>query len=200
MVNSSALVSSQVASTSRSIPTLDHFVFRLGSQSTPACGFPDPATPENRSISASSFSTPPQPMSTSTTISVDSLSQPLPFKSMIGLTRSSRLFSVLTQMDARSLSIAGNDEYYLFMDMRLELRWLSYEMTAIKWTRATNDFNTRLATLNSSKGIIRTVKKHPRALQDKLSEVEKQISGRIKRQDFVCKSPHSTSAFLLIVQ
>ncbi|KAH9958298.1 hypothetical protein BC827DRAFT_1220340, partial [Russula dissimulans] len=43
-----------------------------------------------------------------------------------GLTRSKSLFSIYMGLDARVPVIDGSDEFYLFMDLRAEQRWVSY--------------------------------------------------------------------------
>jgi len=45
---------------------------------------------------------------------------------MAGLTRSQSLFSVYMGLDARALEINGSNEFFLFMDLRAERRWVSY--------------------------------------------------------------------------
>jgi len=70
---------------------------------------------------------------------------------MAGLTRSQSLFSVYVGLDARALEINGSDEFFLFMDLHAERRWVSYNMNSRKWLSATNEFNSRLDALNAAK-------------------------------------------------
>jgi hypothetical protein len=60
--------------------------------------------------------------------SIPSISQYLlpPVRSIAGLTRSKSLFSIYMGLDARVPVIDGSDEFYLFMDLRAEQRWVSY--------------------------------------------------------------------------
>lgn len=102
-----------------------------------------------------------------------------------GLTRSEILFSVKTSIDARALKILGDDEFYLFMDMRAECQWTSFGMTAIKWASATQLYNTRLEALAREKHF-NAIKKSPRALADKLNEIKPKIMERIRRKDYTC--------------
>ncbi|OBZ69714.1 hypothetical protein A0H81_10073 [Grifola frondosa] len=102
---------------------------------------------------------------------------PLPV-SVSGLTRSQQLFSISTGIDVRATSIGGGDEYFLFMDLRLKNRWVSFLMTPRKWVAAADEFNMELAKLDKSKGCS-TTGKTPRALMDKLGEVEPQVLGHV---------------------
>ena len=49
-----------------------------------------------------------------------------------GLTRSEWLFSIATQSDIQALTIKENEEFYLFMDMRAENGWASFNLTSQK--------------------------------------------------------------------
>ena len=121
--------------------------------------------------------------------SLASLSQPLPLPVPTGtrFTRSQLLFSVLTGINAHALSIKTGDEFFLFMNMREELAWVSYNMTSRRWALATDNYNSRLQAINSAKNI-ETVPKHPRALMEHLGVVETKIAARIARKDFTCMS------------
>jgi hypothetical protein len=107
---------------------------------------------------------------------------------MAGLTRSQLLFSILTGINVRALSIETGDEFFLFMDMREELGWVSYNMTPRRWVLATTTYNSRLEALNSAKNVITTIPKHPRALMEHLGVIEMKIASRIARNDFTCRS------------
>jgi hypothetical protein len=61
-----------------------------------------------------------------------------------GQTRSQHLFSIATGIDPRSLTFQNSDEFYLFMNMRAEFKWLSYQMTSERWVLATEEYNRRL--------------------------------------------------------
>jgi hypothetical protein len=69
------------------------------------------------------------------------------------------------------------------MQMRVERQWVSYNMTSHKWVTATLDYNTRLESHNKAAGH-ETVPKNPRALMDKLGEIEPIIVNRVTRGDF----------------
>ena len=101
------------------------------------------------------------------------------------LTRSEQLFSLATKTDVRSMSIRDDGEFYLFMDMRAENLWASFNMTSCKWVTATQDYNTRLEALNVGRNRP-TIKKNPRALLELLGEIEAKISERIIKNNFVC--------------
>src|SRR5712672_716698 len=119
--------------------------------------------------------------------SISSLSQrlPPPVRSMAGLTRSQSLFSIFTGVDARALAINGSDEFFLFMDLRAEQRWVSYNMNSRKWLVATNEFNSRLEALNTLEGIGH-IPKHPRTLMEQLGNVETKIATRIACNNLTC--------------
>ena len=114
------------------------------------------------------------------------ISSSLPLANVPKLTRSERLFSVTTHVDTRSMSIRDDDEFYLFMDMRAENKWVSFSMTPRKWVAATRSYNARLEALNLANRRI-TVAKNPRALADMLGEIEGRITNRILTNNFVCK-------------
>ena len=67
--------------------------------------------------------------------------------------RSEALFLALTSLDARSLILQGDEEFYLFMNMRHEKQWVTYQMTSKHWVPATEAYNKRLQAICASKGI-----------------------------------------------
>lgn len=81
------------------------------------------------------------------------------------------------------MTIKGETEFYLFMDMREEKQWASFSMNAPKWVAAAQEYNTRLEAQSSGASVI---KKHPRALMDLLGEIEPKISARIATGDYTC--------------
>ncbi|OBZ68323.1 hypothetical protein A0H81_11830 [Grifola frondosa] len=95
-----------------------------------------------------------------------------------GLTRSQQLFSISTGIDVRATSIGSGDEFFLFMDLRLKNRWISFLMTPRKWVTAADEYNVELAKCDKSKGRS-TIGKTPRALMDKLSEIEPRVLGHV---------------------
>jgi hypothetical protein len=120
-------------------------------------------------------------------LSESSLMQPLPSPPTAGLTRSQLLFSIGTAMDIRSLAVQGDTEFYLFMDMRAEFQWTSFAMTSQKWVTATHVYNERLEHQTRVQGIL-FVRKNPRALMEKLGEIEPKISKRLLTKNFKCSS------------
>jgi len=111
------------------------------------------------------------------------------------LTRSERLFSLATKTDVRSMSIRDDGEFYLFMDMRAENLWASFNMTSCKWVTATQDYNTRLEALNVGRNRP-TIKKNPRALLELLGEIEARIISSVGSLPFMFKTTfnHATTA------
>ncbi|KAF8173443.1 hypothetical protein BJ912DRAFT_1079230 [Pholiota molesta] len=132
--------------------------------------------------------TPSKP--TPSTVSLDALRHPLPLPLSLqeeGLTRSQLIFSIGTAIDPRALRIDEGDEFFLFMDMRIEFQWTSFGMTAAKWASAAQIYNNRLEGLNKKKDV-EFIKKNPRALADKLNEVERQINERNITKNYASKS------------
>lgn len=72
------------------------------------------------------------------------------------------------------------------MDMRAESQWQSFTMTPAKWAAATTKFNDQLAKANAKKGLD-TVPKHPRALIEKLAEVEEKILRCLSTGNYACE-------------
>ena len=114
-----------------------------------------------------------------------------------GLTRSQRLFSLATNIDPRSLLIQGDSEFFLFMDMRAEFKWISHEMTPKRWVEATAEYNKRMVAKRLGSGPS-VVLKHPLALSRKLGELEPRLMSRILKADFKCKYHSGTCKNLLI--
>jgi hypothetical protein len=86
------------------------------------------------------------------------------------------------------LSFAESAEFYLFMDMRAELGWVSFNMTSRGWVTATREYNLRLAALSGNQNSATVlVKKNPRVLLKMLNQVETRISERIQKGDYMCK-------------
>jgi len=67
------------------------------------------------------------------------------------------------------------------MDLRAEHKWVTYSMTTTRWIRATNDYNQRLQQLGHQDVIL----KNPRAIMDKLADVEIAIADRILKNNYV---------------
>ncbi|EKM49144.1 uncharacterized protein PHACADRAFT_107413 [Phanerochaete carnosa HHB-10118-sp] len=121
-------------------------------------------------------------------LSASKLSDPLPLPADLnsqGLTRSQRIFAISSGMDPRSLHIDSDEEFYLFMDLRAEQQWRSFAMNSHKYVEATHLFNATLATRAREKGFP-YVAKNPRAILDKLGEMETAVLKRIKHQSFTC--------------
>jgi hypothetical protein len=102
------------------------------------------------------------------------------------LTHSQQLFSFAMKINPLLLSITRGEEFFLFMDMRAEQQWTSYNMTSHWWATATNAYNERLEALARSHNQV-FVPKNLRALMEKLGEIEPKISDQLIRNDFHCK-------------
>lgn len=120
----------------------------------------------------------------------DALAVPLPLssahESLQTLTRSQRLFSIYTGVDARALKIESGPEFFLFMEMRHEGQWASFSMNSRKWAVVTAEYNRRLEARSCSPGQL-LIPKNPRALMEKLGEVEAQVIQRISTGNFECE-------------
>lgn len=90
-------------------------------------------------------------------------------------------------MDVRSLAVQGDIEFYLFMEMRAEFQWTSFMMTSQKWVSATHIYNERLEQQTRVRGVP-FIRKNPRALMEKLGEIEPKISKRLLTKNFKCLS------------
>lgn len=117
---------------------------------------------------------------------IKTLSRRLPAPSGSTLPPSSQLFSNLTKVHAGALSIGRGDEYFLFMNMRAERGWASFKMNNVRWAQATCEYNVRLQKKIPPSQHYDGMKKHPRALIDKLASVEGVVLRRINTKDYMC--------------
>ncbi|PIL26811.1 hypothetical protein GSI_11072 [Ganoderma sinense ZZ0214-1] len=114
----------------------------------------------------------------------------LPIPIISGTTCSQILISLVTGLDPRSLKFSNDDdEFYMFMDLRATYKWVTYNILALTWVEAASIFN---AALEKKRGKD-AVRKTPRALMEKLEDIEKTIHFRIKNKDF--KSRSGTTSF-----
>jgi hypothetical protein len=102
------------------------------------------------------------------------------------LTKTQRLFSISTRTDIQSLTILGDIEFFLFMEMRAERGWASFKMTSQRWVTETTEFNLRLEKKNEAENR-QTIKKNPRALLDKLLAIEVKVLERIAMNNYKCE-------------
>ncbi len=109
---------------------------------------------------------------------------------MSGLTRSQRIFSIASGgVDPPSLSLTSIDfkEFKLFLQMRAQGRWTTYTMTPYDWVCAASVYNKELEKLNqATKEAEPRPSKTPRALMEKLFELEPKLIGRIIAEDYEC--------------
>ncbi|KAJ3744556.1 hypothetical protein EV360DRAFT_57566, partial [Lentinula raphanica] len=124
-----------------------------------------------------------------TTSSIGMLTSPLPFRldPARSLTRSQLLFESCSNIHPKSLIVDGDVEYHLFMEMRQEFQWVSYAMTPHRWVQATLEFNARLKAKDAS-----LLPKLPRALSNKLGDIEKIVGERIATNNYTAKSGSDT--------
>ncbi|RDX47536.1 hypothetical protein OH76DRAFT_1456744 [Lentinus brumalis] len=93
------------------------------------------------------------------------------------LTPSERLFLAATSINIRSLKISDDVEFFTFMDLREKCKWTSFGMTSRMWTPERC----------RAQGLPEPLPKHPRALVEKLGEVETKIVRRLATNDFKSK-------------
>ncbi|KAF9004963.1 hypothetical protein BDZ89DRAFT_1169035 [Hymenopellis radicata] len=99
-----------------------------------------------------------------------------------------------TNIDARCLNITSNVQFYLFMDLRAKHQWSTFTMSPRKWTAATSTYNDALFALLSAKPKSEEyIAKVPKALMEKLSEVEGKILQRLSTNKFT--SAKNTETF-----
>ncbi|TFY52964.1 hypothetical protein EVG20_g10326 [Dentipellis fragilis] len=104
---------------------------------------------------------------------------PVPLK---GLSRSEALFALTTGIHPHALRISSNDEFFLFMDMRDEHQWASFSMNSQLWVAATEEYNMRLLAKDP-----KAIPKNPRALFEKLGQVEPIILKRVATGNYASK-------------
>ncbi len=73
------------------------------------------------------------------------------------------------------------------MDMRAELQWVSHKINNRSWTAITHRYDDPLEE-NKSRGILVTTRKNPRALVEKLGQVEDDVFMRRVKNDFIGES------------
>lgn len=182
-----------VVSGNISLPGAAHALFRF--QTTPA-----PIQPAGSSINPTSTAASSSQHATNTITSplrsgpwahpskLEDLRRPLRIPESLqarGLTRSQLIFSAGTSIDPRALKIAGDDEFFLFMDHRARYGWTSFGMTTQKWATSAKIYNSELEDLSKKKHTT-FIKKNPRALMEKLGEIEPKILDRVLRNNYAC--------------
>lgn len=72
------------------------------------------------------------------------------------------------------------------MKLRAERGWVSYEMSPHKWSEETKTYNERLEQkTKEERG--QFVGKNPRALVEKLAEIEEKVLMRLATNNFKCE-------------
>ncbi|PIL34267.1 hypothetical protein GSI_03978 [Ganoderma sinense ZZ0214-1] len=118
----------------------------------------------------------------------------LPPVYITGKTRSQRIFSIKTGVDPLSTKIETDDEHDLFMKLREKCQWVSHDMNPRKYVEAASVYNIELEKQNRLNAYISyAVRKTPRAIMDKLANVEDQVIKRLISNDFTSKSSESTA-------
>lgn len=112
----------------------------------------------------------------------------LPIPKISGTTRSQILISLVAGLDTASLTFpkSDDDEFFLFMELHAQYKWVTFNMSALSWVEAMSIFN---AAIEKKKGV-KVIRKMPRALMEKLEEIEKVIHTRLKNNNFKCMCSH----------
>ncbi|KAI5985836.1 hypothetical protein EDD15DRAFT_2167798, partial [Pisolithus albus] len=138
LLDQPANLSSQTSPTMAMAPADTTSATQWHSHNVPASGQPDSLTAmalsDRSQVTLDSFfkiSSAPNKMQGPT----------MPVQCIAGKTRSQQIFSIMTGIPPESLTVNGEDEFYLFMEMRAKFGWLSYQMTSWKWVNATNEYN-----------------------------------------------------------
>lgn len=72
------------------------------------------------------------------------------------------------------------------MELRAQYQWASYNLNSRKYVEITDIYNSELEARNAGKAQI-IVKKTPRALMERLSNVEAIVHERIAAKNFKCE-------------
>ncbi len=98
------------------------------------------------------------------------------------------MLSIATGLDIRSVQItrAEKDAFFLFMELRQKYQWASFKMTPRAWVVACSAYNVEVEKKNAAEGKS-LQRKTPRALLEKLGEIELVILSRINRKDYKCE-------------
>lgn len=101
------------------------------------------------------------------------------------MTRSQAIYQAWSKQNPLASMISGNDEFFLFMDMRADLQWYSPLLTPAAIDEATRKYNEKLQQLCREKGQP-FVRKLPQALINKLTAIEELVKRRLREQRFAC--------------
>ncbi|KAI0720548.1 hypothetical protein C8T65DRAFT_567509, partial [Cerioporus squamosus] len=118
----------------------------------------------------------------------------LPIIRITGLTKSQQIFSQSTGLDPRSIVFTRTESeaFFLFMELRKEHQWATYKMSSRDYVTAATIYNHAVEKKNAAEGRA-LVRKTPRALLDKLNDVELAIIQRVSKGDY--KSQSGTMKF-----
>lgn len=153
--------------------------------------FTKPAPSKQARSSTPLADRPNQPAADSSLVASRDLRATLPLPLNSRLSRSQLLFSAHTSINPLALQIDSDskNEWFTYMDLRAQHQWVSHSMTPRKWVQATILYNTELRRRNLEEGF-NTIEKHPRALMNKLPDIEKKISERLQGNNFKCMCYH----------
>ncbi|KAG2360921.1 hypothetical protein BDR07DRAFT_1288516 [Suillus spraguei] len=101
-----------------------------------------------------------------------------------GQTQSQCLFSIAMGINPCSLILQNLDEFYLFMDMRAEFKWLSYQMTSKRWVLAMEEYNHHLIEKIGQS----VIQKNQQAFLCVLGDIKPKLMSKITRNNYTCES------------
>ena len=79
--------------------------------------------------------------------------------------------------------IKKSEEFYLFMNMHAEFKWISHEMTSKRWIEAMGEYN-KCPIIKCG---LSAILKHPLTLLQKLGELEPRLMNRIMKGNYKSK-------------
>lgn len=93
---------------------------------------------------------------------------------------------MLTTIPADAFHIKTDVEFFLFMEMRCAQQWVSFQIQPRTWILITREYNQALRVRNAVLGLP-TTDKNPRAMMEKLGEIETAIMKRLSTKNFKCE-------------
>lgn len=96
---------------------------------------------------------------------------------------SQQLYTRFTGIPLSVFKIERGDEFFLFMDLRTERKWVAHKTTSRAWITITEEYNQALENKNTAAGLL-TIKKNVHAIMEKLGEVENMVLNRLVSKNF----------------
>lgn len=96
---------------------------------------------------------------------------------------SQKLYTRFTGIPLSVFKIERGEEFFLFMDLRAERKWVAHKLNSRAWIRATQEYNEALEKKNIVAGLL-TIKKTPHAMIEQLGYAENVVMNRLVSQNF----------------